>query len=365
MRLTSLHLSNVRNYARLELEPAQGLNVFVGRNAQGKSNLLEAISLLGTGKSFRTSRERDLIREGFELATVGGEARVRAGTVRLGCAISATPRGTRKAYTLNGRSVRYARFLGSLRVVTFVPSDLQLVIGPPAVRRAFLNAALAQERPAYYHELARYHKALAQKGALLRADAPPDSELLAVYDHTLVEAGTQIVLARAHYVEALGARAGAEHRRWSGSESLELRYRPAVPFKVRSQDAIASAFGERLRETSAQERARRVALVGPHRDDLEMLIDGVSLAPFGSQGQQRTAVLALKVAEYGVMLERSGEAPLLLLDDVLSELDAERARAFMKGVGTFEQAFITATHVPDDLPQAKLHSIQDAVVSAL
>ncbi len=348
----------------MDLEPAPGLNVFLGRNAQGKSNLLEAICVLGTGKSFRTSKERDLIRDGFELATIAGEARVRAGTLRLGCTISATPRGTRKMYAINGRSVRYAKFLGSLRVVTFVPADLQLVVGTPGGRRSFLNAALAQEQPAYYHELARYQKALAQKAALLRADAEPDSELLAIYNETLVQAGTEIILARAQLVEALAARAAVVHRQWSGSETLEVRYRPTVPLEVPSQDAVAGAFAARLRENAAQERARQATLVGPHRDDLELLLDGRSLSTFGSQGQQRTAVLALKVAEYAVMLERSGEAPLLLLDDVLSELDSERAHAFMDGVGAFEQAFITATQTPQALPPAQLHSIENAMVSA-
>lgn len=365
MKLRSLHLSNVRNYAQLELEPADGLNVFVGRNAQGKSNLLEAVSLLGTGKSFRTSRERDLIREGFELATISGEAQVRAGTVRLACTITGAQRGTRKMYAINGRGVRYARFLGSVRVVTFVPADLQLVSGPPAGRRALLNVALSQEQKSYYHELARYQKALTQKSALLRAQGEPDPQLLAIYNETLVQAGTAIMLARAQFTGVLAAAAQNVHAQWSSAEKLELRYRPSVPFEVPSQDEIAGAFSSGLRSLAAQEQARQMTLIGPHRDDLELLLDGRSLAAYGSQGQQRTAVLALKVAEYGVMQERSGEAPLLLLDDVLSELDPQRARAFMQGVGLFEQAFITATHVPSGLPPARLYSIENAVVKPL
>lgn len=364
MRLTSLHLSNVRNYAHLELQPAPGLNVFVGRNAQGKSNLLEAISLLGTGKSFRTSRERDLIRDGFELATISGEAEVRAGAVRLGCTITATPRGTRKMYAVNGRPVRYATFLGSLRVVTFVPADLQMVIGSPAGRRSFVNTALAQEQRTYYHDLARYQKALAQKAALLRAGGEPDRDLLAIYNETLVESGTAMMLAREQFIAVLGEAAARVHAQWSGGEELEVRYRPSVPFEVAAQDAIAGAFSARLRALAEQERIRQMSLAGPHRDDLELLLNGRSLAAYGSQGQQRTAVLALKVAEYSVMRERSGEAPLLLLDDVLSELDPVRAQAFMEGVGAFEQAFITATHVPEGLPAARLYTIDSATVAA-
>ena len=364
MRLVRLHLSNVRNYAHLDLDPAPGLNVFVGRNAQGKSNLLEAISLLGTGKSFRTSRERDLIRDGLELATIGGEAQVRAGTVKLGCTITAASRGTRKMYAVNGRSVRYAKFLGSLRVVTFVPADLQLVSGPPTGRRAFLNGALAQEQKIYYHELARYQKALTQKAAVLRAEGEPDGDLLHVYNETLIETGTTLMLARSQFINVLAQAASKVHAQWSGDEHLELRYEPSVPFEVAAQDAIAGAFAACLESMAAQERLRQMTLVGPHRDDVDLRLDGRSLAAYGSQGQQRTAVLALKVAEYTVMQNRSGEAPLLLLDDVLSELDPERAQAFLAGVGGFEQAFITATHLPDGLPPAQLYAIEGAMVSA-
>jgi DNA replication and repair protein RecF len=364
MLLKSLHLSNVRNYAQLELEPAAGLNVFVGRNAQGKSNLLEAISLLGTGKSFRTSRERDLIRDEFELATISGSAEVRAGEVRLGCTIAATPRGTRKVYTVNGRSVRYAKFLGSLRVVTFVPADLQLVSGAPALRRSFLNVALAQEQRTYYHELARYQKALTQKSALLRGGEEADPELLKIYNETLVEAGTAIMLAREHLIRVLSIAAARVHAQWTGTEQLTIAYQPSVPFEVPTAETVAGAFSARLKALVEQERARQMSLTGPHRDDIDLQLDGRSLAAYGSQGQQRTAVLALKVAEYSVMHDRSGEAPLLLLDDVLSELDPERAQAFLAGVGGFEQAFITATHLPEGLPQARRYSIEAAQVQA-
>ncbi|HEY8314067.1 MAG TPA: DNA replication/repair protein RecF [Candidatus Baltobacteraceae bacterium] len=363
MKLERIALANVRNYATLDVEPVAGLNVFVGENAQGKSNLLEAISLLGTGKSFRTSKESDLIRNGLELASISGEARIRAGTVRLGCTIAATGRGTRKLYTINGRSVRYAKFLGSLRVVTFVPADLHLVSGPPSGRRGLLNVALAQDSPSYYRDLARYQKALQQKAALLRGAVEPDAELFSIYNSALVEAGTALMLARRHFVAAVAGAAARVHAQWTGgAERLAVRYEPNVRFEAPTEDSIASAFAERLREVEAAERARKISLAGPHRDDVALLLDGESLAAYGSQGQQRTAVLALKVGEYAVMHERSGEAPLLLLDDVLSELDARRARAFLAGVGAYEQAFITATHLPPELAGAAVYRIADGAI---
>jgi DNA replication and repair protein RecF len=384
MQLTRVSLSNFRNYAQLDLEPVAGLNVFIGANAQGKSNLLEAIAMLGTGKSFRTSRDADVVRDGLELAVVGGDATIRAGTVHLGCAIAKAGNRTRKQYTINGQSVRYARFLGSIRVVTFVPADLQLVGGPPALRRALINIALAQEDRQYYHELARYGKALQQKNAMLRGTVAFDDDLLAIYDNTLVETGTYLMLARNHFVSELAREAAATHAQWTrGIEQLEVRYAPNVAFEAPTAEAVAGAFERRLREVAESERKRGAAVAGPHRDDLALELGGHALAAYGSQGQQRTAVLALKVAEYAVMRDRSNEAPLLLLDDVLSELDAERAAAFLAGVGALRhggarsvpppqgergdrvQVFITATHLPDGLPGAAAVSrIEDASVVA-
>jgi len=364
VQLTRIALSNFRNYAQLDLEPSPGLNVIVGANAQGKSNLLEAIAMLGTGKSFRTGREGDLIREGVDLAVIGGDARVSAGVVHLGCTLTKSARGMRKHYTINGQGVRYAKFLGSIKVVTFVPADLQLVVGAPSLRRGFLNMALAQEERAYYHAFVRYQKALQQKSALLRGSIAPDEELLAIYDHTLVESGTQVMLMRNHLVAAIARHAHETHARWTGGrETLAVRYAPNVPFEAPTADSVGGALAQRLREVAPMERVRKTTLAGPHRDDVALLLDGGSLAAYGSQGQQRTAVLALKVAEYSVMNDRSGEAPLLLLDDVLSELDEARAAAFLAAVGGYEQAFVTATHLPAGLPgDAHIYTVVQAGV---
>jgi DNA replication and repair protein RecF len=363
--LTHLALSNVRNYAQLDLEPSPGLNVFVGANAQGKSNLLEAIAMLGTGKSFRTNRDADIVREGLELAVVRGEADVRAGSINLACVVTKGVRGTRKTYTVNGRDVRYASFLGKIRVVTFVPSDLQLATGAPTLRRAFLNVALAQDNPQYYRDFARYRKALQQKNAILRDSASLDPELLAIYEQTLIESGTQLMLARNHFMTAIAQEARVAHARFTGGiERFDVTYEPNVPFEAPTADAVAAALTARFRGVADAERARRSAIAGPHRDDLRFTLDGHSLEAFGSQGQQRTAVLALKVAEYAVMRERASESPLLLLDDVLSELDEDRAAAFLAGVGDYEQAFVTATHLPGGLPaRTQIYAVRQAQVA--
>lgn len=366
MRLTSLHLTHFRNYEGLALEPRPGINAFVGPNAQGKSNLLEAVGMLGTGKSFRTTRDADAIAYGAESATVRGAAAVAAGTIGLACAIARVANATRKTYTLNGRSVRYAGFLGKLRVVTFVPSDLLLAVGPPSLRRGFLNAALSQEDPLYYRALARYRKAIQQKNALLRADEEPDPQLLGVYDAALIESGTEIVLARERFARALAAEAATAQARFTGGrEALEVAYAPDVAFERADAESVGGALAARLRHVAQRERLRKGSVAGPHRDDLAIELDGKSLAAYGSQGQQRTAVLALKIAEYAVAFARAGEAPLLLLDDVLSELDEYRSAAFLAGIGDYEQAFVTATHVPANLAgRAHRYAVEGATVRA-
>lgn len=353
----------MRNYATLEFRPPPGLNVLAGPNAQGKSNLLEAIGLLGTGKSFRTAREGELIRDGYASASLSGEARLRAGSVRLSCTLTASASGTRKLYALNGQSVRYAAYLGRLRVVTFVPAHLQLVAGAPALRRAFLNAALSQESPSYYADLASYGAYVSQKSALLRSAGPLDADLLATYDERLVALGAKLMLARRAYVEVLGAQARAAHHAWIGGAEgdLELHYAPNVPFEAATPGGAEAAFRARLAAQRAAEALRKSALVGPHRDDLEFRLDGKALAAFGSQGQQRTAVLALKVAEYALMSLRGGEAPILLLDDVLSELDRTRQHALLRAVSDVEQAFITTTSELD-LPVAATYRVEAATL---
>ena len=369
MLLEQLVVTDFRNYAALDFAPASGLNVFVGPNAQGKSNLLEAIAMLATGKSFRATREVETIRTGASHAEIAGVARVAAGTIRLRCSIDTSASGAKKKYAVNGASVGFGAFLGRARVVTFVPADLGLVSGGPTLRRSFLNAALAQESPLYYRSLARYQKVSAQKSALLRGLVDPDADLLAAYDEALAESGAVIVHARAAFVRELAAASERIYARWEGAgERLAIRYAPSVPLEEIDDtrlSEIRAALQARLELRRPSEIVRRTTLVGPHRDDLSFTIDGVPLAAYGSQGQQRTAVLALKVGEYDVMHARSGDAPILLLDDVLSELDPERAAGFLAALVGFEQAFLTTTDAPALAASVHAFAVRAATVRPL
>jgi DNA replication and repair protein RecF len=348
VRVLSLELSNFRNYAALRFEPPEGACVLVGANAQGKSNLLESLALLALGKSFRAVREADLIRLDTPVGGVAARVRTRLGETAAGCVITRAGEGARKRFTRNGRSVTYGDFLGGITAVTFVPADLSLVTGPAGLRRRLLNAALSQIDRGYYKDLARYVKLIAQKNALLKSPDASDRTLLATYNAQVVELGARISAARAAYIRRLSHEAQTAHARWVGArESLRVVYAPSPAFDDESPDAIAARLAGALAQMMPAEQARKVALVGPHRDDIALLLGDRPLARYGSQGQQRTAVLAIKAAEYALAFAAAGEAPLLLLDDVLSELDVDRRRAFLSSIAGFEQAFITATEVSD------------------
>ncbi len=322
--------------------------------------------MLATGKSFRTSRESDIVGRGLPSASIAGEAHVNAGSIRLSCTLAQGAAGLRKVYAVNGRGVRYASYLGKLRVVSFAPRHLALLSGPAAARRSLMDASLAQESPAYYAALAAYRATLLQKNALLRGAVGADATLLETYDERLVATGTALMLARHAFVAELAERARAVHRAWVGAAegSLDVTYAADVAYDVPTEDGIGAAFIARLAERRRLEQLRGRALVGPHRDDVLFSLDGMPLGAFGSQGQQRTVVLALKVAEYGLALARGGEAPLLLLDDVLSELDGQRQRAFLDGIGTLGQAFVTSAQ-DVDLPATARYRIESARLEPL
>jgi len=356
MRVLHLELHAFRNYAALRFEPPEGACVLVGPNAQGKSNLLEALALLATGKSFRTSREADLIMSGLPAASVSARVRGRGGDVDVRCLITRSGDGARKRFFRGGRAVRYADFLGGVRAVTFMPFDLQLVGGPASLRRRMLNTTLAQSDRRYYRDLASYTNTIAQKNALLRSQRV-DRALLATYDDQVAVTGSRIVARRNAYVRALSDEAAAAQARWVGARpSLRIAYRAEPAVLDEAESAIEAGLRVALAKMAAAESARRASLVGPHRDDVVFLLDDEPLSRFGSQGQQRTAVLAVKSAEYALLSRASGEAPLLLLDDVLSELDAGRRAAFLESIGSYDQAFMTATDRPD-LPPGLLASV--------
>ncbi|MFZ5823782.1 MAG: DNA replication/repair protein RecF [Bacillota bacterium] len=347
MYLSSLHLQSFRNYGALHIEFSPGLNVIYGDNAQGKTNLLESIYFLATGKSHRTSRDQELIREGDE--TLGARATVvrKTGEIHLELHYGLQ---SRKQLKINGIAERkITRLVGSLTAVFFSPDDLQLLKGSPSGRRRFLDIELSQISQTYLHHLVTYNKVLAQRNTLLKQDGVDDA-LLGVYDEQLIASGAQLIARRAEAVHRLSPIAAQYHTLLAeGREELRTEYQSQVisagePSDVRG---IQERLREQLLQARREERRRQVTLVGPHRDDVGFWISDRDARLYASQGQQRTAVLALKLAELQFMTEEIGESPVLLLDDVASELDPHRRHYLLHAVQEGVQTFVSCTDLED------------------
>ncbi|HIK22386.1 MULTISPECIES: DNA replication/repair protein RecF [unclassified Thermosynechococcus] len=346
MFLKSLHLRHFRNYSEQSVVFAAPKTIVVGDNAQGKSNLLEAVEWLATLQSHRTHRDRDLIQQGQESAQI--EATLERQGVPLDLAVSLRPPSGR-VLRVNGCTVkRTAEFLGQLNAVEFSCLDLELVRGTPAIRRNWLDRILVQLEPLYSQLLQTYQKALRQRNALLKQAGSQgwDEALWQAWNQQLVINGTRIIRRRQRLVERLAPLAQHWQRVLSGDrETLTLSYESHVPLGDGTSEAIVAAFSEALATRRAIELLQKTSLVGPHRDDVGFWLNAQSARQFASQGQQRTLVLALKLAELALVESVVGDTPLLLLDDVLAELDLQRQGILLEVMGDRYQTLITATHL--------------------
>ena len=390
MRLTHLALSDFRNYARLELDLPAGPLLFVGENAQGKTNLLEAVYLLGTTRSLRASSETELIRreaqsDPLSAARVVGHAERGAGRVQVEVAIGRREAAgvdgqgahATKRLRVNGVPHRATGVVGQILAVLFTSLDIDLITGPPTGRRRYLDITLSQVDHAYLRALQRYTRVVQQRNSLLRqideGRAGPDQ--LTPWDEELVTQGAIIVGARAAAIADLNARGGDLHARLSDRrEQLTITYQPQLGDAAGELSlADAAAIRNHLRVALGRRRRKEIAagvsLIGPHRDDVTFDLDGFSAAAFGSRAQQRTVALALRLAEAGFLRERSGEAPILLLDDILSELDEHRRAAVLTTVTDAEQALITTAELDrfagDFLTSATIYSVSAGTVEPL
>lgn len=347
MHLATLQLGSFRNYDSLTIHFSPGLNVLYGDNAQGKTNLLEAIHFLATGRSHRTSRDQDMIQEGKEELLARAEVVRKTGSIDLELRCG---HQTRKQLKINGIAERkIARLVGSLAAVLFSPDDLQLLKGPPSGRRRFLDVELSQISQTYLHHLMAYNRLVAQRNTLLKQPVV-DEGLLSVYDEQLVETGARLVARRAEAVSRLSPIAARYHEMLAeGREDLRLAYQSQGVGEDGTADleSVRRRLEQELARMRQEERRRQVTLVGPHRDDVGFWIAGRDARLYASQGQQRTAVLALKLAELEFMTEEIGEPPLLLLDDVASELDPNRRHYLLSAVREGVQSFITCTDLED------------------
>ena len=348
MQITELTLRSYRSYETLHLAFDPGVQIFLGANAQGKTNIIEALYYAAFGRSHRTSSDAELIRVGADGAHIGLSFRRHDVPGELSFTFA---RGARRRITYAGESLRQRDLVGLLPMVLFSPEDLFLVKGAPALRRRYLDAELSQASPAYYGELLRYTRILKQRNAVLkdireRLAAPDD---LPPWDAQLARSAAYIVTRRIAAVAQLGALSARVQAVLAAGEELALAYEIAgAGAEDFAEDDMTEAlhvwYNKMLCEGRARDIARAATGVGPHLDDLVLRVGGMSLRSYGSQGQQRTGALALKLAELFYLQENIGEAPILLLDDVMSELDADRRRALLDFIRHEHiQTFITAT----------------------
>ena len=365
MFIFDLQIANYRNYGHVALKLDKGLNLFVGENAQGKSNLLEAIYLLSTLRSSRASSDADLVRRellssDFPVARLSCEVERSAGNLQMEVAIvGRTTDPTHRAgkrVRVNGVAKRASDAVGQLAAVLFTTLDIEIVAGPPLMRRRYLDMMISQVDRGYLRAMQRYAKVLQQRNSLLKRIQSREASAgeLNFWDQELAHAGGVIMQARADALGHIVPQASMQMERLSdGLESLQITYKPAMGGTTDNDSPIdETEWTARMLKALASLRAREIGagatLVGPHRDDVLVEIDNLPADSFASRAQQRTAALSMRIAEASYLRKALGDDPVVLLDDVLSELDARRRRGVLEFFDSFQQVIVT-TAEPDRL----------------
>ena len=355
MYLKNLHLRSFRNYIEQQVKFTAQKTIIVGNNAQGKSNLLEAVELLATLKSHRAIRDRELVLDGTTTGQIQATIERAYGTAEL--TLTLRKQGRRTAALNQEILRRQVDFLGILNAVQFSSLDLDLVRGAPESRRSWIDGLLTQLEPVYSHMLQQYNQVLRQRNALLKTIRQQEQEKqsgidkehlaqLQLWDEQLAATGSRVTRRRARVLARIAPIAQAWHDRISGkTETLVINYAPNVEWTKDDPEQVQQAFLNKIALRRIAEQHQGKTVVGPHRDEIEFTIDRTLARYYGSQGQQRTLVLALKLAELKLIEEVVGEPPLLLLDDVLAELDPHRQNQLLDAIGDRFQTIITTTHI--------------------
>ncbi|MBR0373484.1 MAG: DNA replication/repair protein RecF [Mogibacterium sp.] len=335
MKITKIKLNDFRNYETLELSFDSSRNIFIGENAQGKTNLLEAVYLCAFARSFRTNNAAEMVRFGCERANVTAWIE----SEEINKELSVTINRSGKKMIKKDKKVlrRTTDLLSNLVVVIFSPEDLRIIKDSPDKRRYFIDREISQLRPRYHECLRNYNEALRQKNAILKEKKDNiDEYMLDVYDEQLAKYGEEIISYRKKFIEDLSGKANEIQQGISGGkEELVIRYK---------MSSDSTDLADNIRESRDRDMYFGYSSVGPHRDDLDFYIKGKDAKKYGSQGQQRTVALALKLAEIWIAREATGESPVLLLDDVLSELDEGRQNYLLQEIEDV-QILITTTEL--------------------
>jgi DNA replication and repair protein RecF len=386
--LSHLSITNFRNFSRLELDLTQGITLLQGLNAQGKTSFLEAVAYLSTSRSLLAGAERELVhwlaREeplpfarlvGDLVAAGGRKQRIEITLVQSSTSNAGAPL-LRKEVRVNGVSRRAIDLVGQMPTVLFLPQDVELISGSPSVRRRYLDIALCQMQHDYCRSLSAYNKVLDQRNALLKTlrDQGGPREQLAFWDEQLVAQGSLLMARRAAFVAELEDEANFRQQALTdGRERLHVRYLPSLEpngngespvgdetltlrepsplYLAGDQASIVTVFQTALARTRQREVSAGMSLLGPHRDDVQFTAQGRDLRTYGSRGQQRTAALSVKLGEVAIMQRALGAPPLLLLDDVMSELDGSRRALLLQALDGVQQALVTTTDWADFTPE--------------
>lgn len=346
MYIKSLELKNFRNYISLNLNLNKGLNIFVGENAQGKTNIVESIYYLSSMKSHRTPRDKDLIKWGKTRAYIKAEVVKNFNEILMEYLISSEEK---RATKINGvKKNKSSDVLGAVNAVIFSPEDLKLVKEGPGLRRRFIDNELNQIRPKYHYILSQYNNCLMQRNSLLKTAKYSSSvkNTIEVFSEQLAEYGSFITEVRYEFIKKLGLIAKLMHRKITdGKEELEIAYQLSVD-EFKDKNDVKNKLLKYYTENINDDINRGITMKGPHRDDLIININGMDARVYGSQGQQRTAALSLKLSELEIIKSEVGEYPILLLDDVLSELDSKRQSFLLNSLKEI-QTIVTCTSLND------------------
>lgn len=345
MIVDSIRLNKFRNYTLLELKFDKGTNIFYGDNAQGKTNILESIYLCGTTKSHRGSKDREIIQFQEEESHISMRLEKKESLIKVDMHLK---KNKPKGIAINGIPIHKAsELLGIANFVFFSPEDLNIIKNGPSVRRHFLDMELSQLSEMYLSDLSNYNRVITQRNSLLKFyyDRPDISQTLDIWDVQLAGYGKRIIRERKKFVEELNEIITDIHKRLTGNkELLTVRY---------EENVTAELFEETLKRNREKDIKMKMSHTGPHRDDICFEVNHVDIRKYGSQGQQRTAALSLKLAEIELVKKETGDTPILLLDDVLSELDSSRQKYLLDNIHDI-QTFITCTGL-DDFVQNRFH----------
>ncbi len=352
-------LKNYRSYESLTVSFSDGINILQGKNAAGKTNVLEAIGFLSMGKSFRTQKEAECIRDGAQSAYIKGGIVKKQGQLCVEALLSVLEK---KSLKISGQPVKkMGELFGNFIAVVFSPEDLKVLKESPSLRRRFIDMEISKLRPAYFYELQEYAKALAQKNALLKSRMAENQlkKLVSIFNEQLAAHGARIINARQAFLQQLDEISRAVHHDLASDETLSLKYKCSV-----TGDDVQKALFEKMDKSLSSEIEQGFCLYGPHREDIAVALNGGEIKAYSSQGQIRTAMLSLKLATFDIARVDFGESPVLLLDDVFSELDTARQNALLERIQG-AQCFIT-TAVPLKCAHAQIHTVgQGTVKSAM